>query len=362
MNTWFPTFRRFVASSGSFRSWWPWYTTAAQRQSLLRLIAVATEEHLPLQPLIECWAEDEIGVQRRRLRKLAKLLQEGRPLADAVELVPGVLSDEDLLAIRFDAQSGTRTAAMRELLAEPHELAMGAALRLRRSLPYFCFLLPASVLLISYTQITIVPILARIFSEFGMESPPALAWSAASSGTAFITWWLAALACIAALWWLLATRSGRPLRDALFGRLLRPWHEKRSAGVLQNIAIAVGAGRPIPGALSTLARYHFDPTIRRELLFVRNELEQGVDVWTSLAGVGMLTRPEVELLSGAHQSGNLAWILRKLVATKQRRTVRRLQWAVELVVPALVLGMAALVVFQALTVFQPLTRIISHLS
>jgi type II secretory pathway component PulF len=362
MHSWFPTFRSFFTSAGAFRTWWPWYTTTAQRRSLLRLIAVATEEHLPLAPLIESWMQDECGVQRRRVRKLARLLQQGRPLADAVELVPGVLREEDLLAIRFDAQSGTRTAAMRELLAASQEASHAAAPRLRQSLLYFCVLLPVSLLLIAFTQIRIVPVLGQIFSEFGMDLPPALSWSVASGGATFLYWWIGALALLAVIWWLLATRSGRPVRYALFGRLLRPWYEVRAAGVLQNIAIAVAAGRPIPGALSTLARYHFDPTIQRELLFVRNEVEQGADVWHSLAGVGMLSQPEVELLSGAQRTGNLAWILKTLVAAKERRTSQRYQWAAELVVPALVFLMAALVVFQAFTVFQPLTRIIESLS
>ena len=359
MNSWFPTFRSLVASFGSFRSWWPWYTTAGQRQSLLRLIIVATEEHLPLQPLLEKWTEDECGVQRRRLRKLAKLLQQGRSLAAAVELVPGVVYEEDLLAIRFDAHSGTRTAAIRDSLEDPQESIASSSPRLRRSLLYFCVLAPVSLLVVAFTQFKIVPVLGRIFREFGAELPPVLAWSLASSGSVFVNAWLGVFALIAALWWLLASRSGRPLRTAIFGRLLRHWHEKRAAGVLRKIAVAVDAGRPIPGALSTLARYHFDPAIRRELLFVRNEIEQEAEVWQSLAGAGFLRTPEVQLLRNAQQFGNLAWILRKLAAAKERRTARRVEWAAELAVPALVLVMAALVMFQALTVFQPLTRIIS---
>jgi len=362
MDSWFPTFRTFAASSGSFRSWWPWHTTAGQRHSLLRLIAVGTGENLPLPPLIEKWMEDERGVQRRRLRRLVKLLHSGRPLADAVEEVPGVLGDDDLLAIRFDAQSGTRTTAMREILADGPAMSASSAPRLRGSIIYFCVLVLISQLLISLTQLNIVPILARIFEEFGIQMPPVLAWSASSWSTFSGAWWLGTLAVIAVLWWLLATRSGRPVRQALFGRLFRPWHELRSADVLQKIGIAVGAGRPIPGALSTLARYHFDPTIRQELLFVRNEVEQGADVWQSLAGVGMLTGPEVQLLNSAERIGNRAWVLKQLVDAKKQRTTRRIQRATEFVLPALVLVMAVVVVFQALTVFQPLTHIITALT
>ena len=48
-------------------------------------------------------------------------------------------------------------------------------------------------------------------------------------------------------------------------------------------------------------------------------------------------------------------------AVKERRTARRTGWAAELVIPAVVAVMAALVAFQALTVFQPLIEIIDHL-
>jgi type II secretory pathway component PulF len=320
-------------------------------------LVVAIEENLPLAPVVERWMEDERGIQRLRLRKLASLLRQGRSLADAVEVVPRVLGEEGLLALRFDSQSGTRTAAMRERLAEP----LAGTSRLQWVIVYLCVLVPLSAFVIGFTQLKIVPVLGKIFQEFGVQAPPALNWSLSSSSTIFSIWWLAALAVIAVLFWLLATRSGRPLRHFLFGRLARPWRQAAAADVLQKIGLAVAAGRPIPGALSTLARYHFDPTIRHELLFVRNEVEQGADVWPSLAAVKMLTPAEVDLLDSSERMGNQAWVLRQLVAAKKGRATRRRERTSELAVPAIVFVMAGIVVFQALTVFQPLTRIISQL-
>jgi type II secretory pathway component PulF len=362
MDSLFPTFRHFIRSSGSFRTWWPLFSTATQRQALLRLIAVATEQHLPLLPLLESWTSDERGPQRRRLTKLCRLLREGRPLVEALELVPGVLREEDLLAIRFDAQTGTRTAAMREALASGKSGERDFAPRLERAIIYFCVLVPIGLLLVAFTQLKVLPVLGHIFREFGAPAPPALAWSLSSSGIVLIYLPLASIVLIVFLGWLLATRSGRPFRQALFGRLRWPWHEQRAAGVLQTLAVAAQAGRPIPGAVSTLARYHYDPAIRRDLLFVRNEIEQGAGDWQSLATVGLLAPSEAELLQSAPASTDLAWMLRQLVDAKRRRTARRTQWVAELAMPLLVFAMASLVVFQALTVFQPLARIIDHLN
>lgn len=361
MDSWFPTFRALRFDASLLRPWWPWYTTAVQRQSLLRLIAVATEENLPLPPLIEKWAEDEAGMQRRRLRRLARLLHAGRSLPAAIEEVPGVLSDEDLLALRFDAQSGTRTAAVREALAVSLTGPTSATQRLRRSLYYFCIFIPLGLLLIAFGRLRIVPVLQKMFQEFGMEQPPWLVWSGAWLDAISSVWWLIALAAIAGMGWLFATRHGRRLRQALLGRLFLPLRQLRSADVLQHLGVAVNAGRPIPGALSTLARYHFDPAIRRDLLFVRNEVEQGADVWQSMTAAGLLTTSEAHLLRTSERAGNRPWVLRQLVGVKRRRTRRSLDRAAELVLPATVFLMASLVLFQALTILDPLRQLIEGL-
>jgi type II secretory pathway component PulF len=127
-----------------------------------------------------------------------------------------------------------------------------------------------------------------------------------------------------------------------------------AADVLQKIGVALRAGRPVASALSTLARYHFDPTIRHKLLFVRNEVEHGADVWQSLTSVGLLTRPEVKVLTTSQRVGNRPWALSELVAGKQRRTTRRWERRAVLLLPVLLLVMGAFVLVQALVNFQPL--------
>jgi hypothetical protein len=54
------------------------------------MIAVGIEEKLPLVPLLESWTEDERGAQRNRILRLIRILNEGTPIADAVEQVPDI--------------------------------------------------------------------------------------------------------------------------------------------------------------------------------------------------------------------------------------------------------------------------------
>jgi type II secretory pathway component PulF len=354
MNSLTPTFQRCL------RAAWPWRTTSAQRQSLLRLIAVATEENLALSPLIDAWAEDERGAQRRRLRSLAQFLKGGTPLPDAVEAVPGVLSDEDVLAIRFGAQSGTLAATARQTLENIPSPTAGRPTRFRRAVDYFVTVVVVGSVIVTFIQIKIAPAMSKILEDYDMQDPAVVEWSRSLTIAIGHYWYLALFALFALLWLTFSPRPGRLLRRTFLGRLLFPLRELRAADVLQQLSLATAAGRPITGTLSTLARFHFDPTVRHKLLFVRNEVEQGADVWQSMAAAGLVTPPEVRVLQSAEQIGNRSWALRQLALGKKRRTVRRLDRLSEFVLPVLVIALGAFVLFEALTVFVPITRIICH--
>jgi general secretion pathway protein F len=358
MKSWFPTFRKLSSVQTPFHAWWPSYTTLTQRRSLLRLIAVATEEHLPLGPLIEAWAADERGVQVSRLRRLARLLAEGTPLASAIEQAPGGLGDEDVLAIRFGAQSGTLAAAVRGALDDSQARPTSRASLFRRTIIYFCAVSLIGLLIVAFVQVKIVPVINKILADFSVQPPEMFQRSQQLASIVTGFWWLGVLMVLGLLWSAFSARPGRFIRHVIFGRLFRSLQELRSAEVLQKLSVATHAGRPIPGALSTLARYHFDPLVRHKLLFVRNEVEQGAELWQSMTATGLLTPPEAELMKSADRVGNRSWALRQLAAGKRRRTLRRLDRLSELFLPAVVLAMGTFVLFHALMIFLPLMKLI----
>jgi len=323
---------------------------------------VAAEENLSLIPVLESWAEDEHGVQRFRIRRVIHQLNQGRLLPDAIEAVPGVLREEDVLAIRFDAQSGTRTAAMRSALKQQQVMDGGTKVRTVRPVVYLCIVLPISLLLIAFLQNMILPKLQKIFAEFGAEEPAAMQLSAQISSAFLHGGWLLAILAFVAFILLFSTRRGRTMRRTLAGRLFRPSHARHVADILQMIGLVSSAGRPVTGALSTLGRYHFDPVVRQELLYVRNEMEQGADLWHSMSAVGMLTAADVRALRTAERIGNVPWVLNQLAEVKRRKAARRFRRWSEFVLPAIVLFLAVLVLLQALTVFEPLTQLVRGLA
>jgi type II secretory pathway component PulF len=357
----FPTFQRLALGDVPLPLFLRRPSTIAQRHSLLRLIAVAIEQNVPLAPLIENWAEDERGYQRTRLRKLAAALKAGRSLPDAIEEVSGVLQDQDLLAIRFDSQIGTRAAAVRQLLSRGNPGSLNPTRQIRDDLIYIVEVSFAVLLIVPFLYLKIIPVYQKMMQEFSTEVPAAFVWSIGAARVFVGFWWVFAWACLAIGWCLVSTKAGRFVRHSIFDRWLRSAREIYSADVLQKLQIASTAGRPIPGALSTLARYYFAPQIRHKLLFVRNEVEQGADVWQSMAAVDLISQPEQRLLKTTDRVGNRSWALGQLAEVKTNRSRRQWSFLAQWMLPALTLLLGFIVLSQALMIFQPLVRMIEGL-
>jgi type IV pilus assembly protein PilC len=324
------------------------------------LIAVGLEENLPLNELIRAWAADERGIQKRRLKQLSKLLDKGVPLANAVESVSGLLREEDVLAIRFDAQSGTRTADLREQLDAPVP-SSASVFGVRDTMTYAVFVGLIAIFLTTFNMIWIAPQIENILTDFSLPMPAVFLWWGQIARFCVRHWYLFALAVCIGIAFYFSAYPGRFIRRSVLGRFVFPLREKSSADVLQKLAVASTAGRPLAGALSTLARYHFDPVLRHKLLFVRNELEQGAELWPSMAAMRLLNLPEERLLETADRVGNRPWVLNQLANVKRRRSTRWAEQLSQLAMPVVVFLFGGVVLFQCLAVFVPLIELVNSL-
>ncbi len=131
---------------------------------------------------------------------------------------------------------------------------------------------------------------------------------------------------------------------------------------MRSLALAVESGRPLPGALSTLARHHFDTGVRAKLLLARNEVEQGAEPWQSLAEVRLLTTAESSALATASSPSNRVWLLNRLAQWKEDRVAQRRSILISLIHPFAVLLFGLLVLWAGLAFFGFLTNLVTSLS
>ena len=217
---------------------------------------------------------------------------------------------------------------------------------------YEVMALSVVVAITSFLLLRIWPAIEAIMRDFVIPSPQAFLWVIHVGEFLVDYWWLLTGAGLLLAWILWTEKPGRTLRR----NLIRPWFDTRSADVLQNLSVVAEAGRPIPGAISTLARYHYDPTLRRQLLFVRNEVELGADLWSTLAAVKLLTPAEVALMESSQKVGNRPWAMRQLATAKRRRIRRRLELLDQLASPLAILLLGAVVLTVSMGVFVPLVQ------
>ena len=114
--------------------------------------------------------------------------------------------------------------------------------------------------------------------------------------------------------------------------------------------------------ISTLARYHYDNLIRGKLLFVRNEIEQGAQLWDSMAAAQLISPDEARALSAAPQTDARVWTMHRLGRWKRDRVGQRFDAWIDVLQPVLTLLMAAVVLFVALAALSPLVSMTEGLS
>jgi type II secretory pathway component PulF len=317
---------------------------ASLRYSLLCVLSVAHTDRLELGPLIQCLASEHVGAYSRRLRQLSKRLRQGTSLVSAIEQTPDVLSDDEVLAIRLATQSGTLTETYQFLLdsQRPH---VESVAKWRSMKSYWLLLLIAIGLIVAYQMIRIAPVFQKMAKELNLDSPTT--FGAMHSIVSFIgdNSILTLSVVILAAYLLFSSWTRRFVR-----RVVSPVFGASSARVppifvLRLLAISSKAGRPLTGTLSTLAKYHYDRNLRQRFLLARNEVEQGVEGWQSLADAGLLSGCQANALISAPDNATRAWLLESLSAEKELVLRRRTAVLLALMQPVAMVAFGAIVLF-----------------
>jgi type II secretory pathway component PulF len=95
---------------------------------------------------------------------------------------------------------------------------------------------------------------------------------------------------------------------------------------------------------------------------VSHRLGLGDSLGTALWDEGFLKHRESRALDQAQKLGQLPWSLQLLADQLDRRRLEAYGWIVELVQPALVIGVALAVLYFCLAMFLPLVNLLEQLS
>jgi protein transport protein HofC len=150
-------------------------------------------------------------------------------------------------------------------------------------------------------------------------------------------------------------QGGVPVLDRLFPR-------RHSILILRALAVVVGAGRPVAPALYSLGEWYPTPWVRLKLRKAAEDAHLGVDWVEALLFNGLINEVDAGVLAASSRVGNLAWALRELAATAERRRSYRLQALTHVLFAAAIVAMGSVVFFIALAYFAPLVTLITRLA
>ncbi len=343
-------------------TWWPGESLAAVQYTLLSLLAIAHAERLEIQPLVAALASEHRGSYRRRLSLLAKRMDGNASLLAALEKTPDALSDNTVLAIRFGSQSGTLAKTYEQLVDTERPSNTQVAFGLRDARRYWVILAATILLLIQALMFFIAPTIKRMSDEFEIRMPLPLRLLYATFELVWAYMPLVLLACVVVGWLVWSSPPRRFFRRQVADRFLQSKSLSLSSQLFRMLAVSVEAGRPLPGSLSTLAKYHFDKKTRQRLLIARNEVEQGVPGWYSLVDAKIITPDEFQALDAAASNKVQAWTLRRMAAVKQFGVQTRADARVSFIQPLVIFVFAAVVLWVCYSFFSVLTNMIQHLA
>jgi type II secretory pathway component PulF len=317
---------------------------------------------MPLGPAVETLARERAGAFSRRAGRLAKLLNLGVPLPDALEFCPGLLSANALPIVRVGSQSGALAPALRQAAKAKtwHDVVWAS---LMAKIAYVLMLPVFGVIVLTFVMVWIIPKFAKIFHDFGTELPQMTRWLIGASRFYFEFWYLLLplylaigvlllMAVMRYFGWIEADLPG-------MGRIVR---RLDAARILESLAIVTDQKKPLAEGLATLAGTYPKPKVRNSLSFALHDMACGGDWAESLCRHGLFRRTDVALLQAAQRVGNLAWAMREIGDSNRRRFIYRLQAIVQAAFPPVVILLGLIVMFIVVSLFLPLVALIEKLA
>jgi type II secretory pathway component PulF len=339
-----------------------WPRLRVQQNALLWTLAISVEKKIPLVPTITAFAEGHSMPIASKARKLAKLLDSGVPLPDALEHVPDVLPARTLPIIRAGYHSGALAKSLRQAVSS-RDLLTNVGNSLSARLLYIVLVTSFAISVISFLMLKIIPSYEKIFKDFGTNLPALTTTLIGVSHLAVEAWYLFIPLYLLLIWLLfLLVSFNLGWSVHYFPGMARLLRRRHAAAILDSLAFAAEGQQPLDNSILSLAATYPQPAIRRKLCYVGVDVHSGADWCESLFRHGLIKQTDEAVLKAAQRVGNLPWAMRELADGNRRRLAYKLNALVQLAYPSIILCLGAIVLFIVTSLFMPLIVLITRLA
>jgi type II secretory pathway component PulF len=354
-----------------------------RQDELLHLIATAVESGAPLAPALRSYVADRPhGTARefwvalgqfimlpgyywiwhrrhqfdRKIQRVAKLLEQGSSLSQALTAVPGVASKQTTVATAVGESTGHLAVCLRHA----NQVSLGPVwLEVLPRIIYPMSILWFTATMLMWWMVFIAPRLTKIFHDFKIPLPSMTA-NAMFVSEVFLAFYVNILLLL--IIFVLVLIFSPAVRWWMPG--LGRWYQSQvQSRLLTLLAVIIEAGKPIPEGIAMLVESgQFSKVVERRLQRAHDRILDGEALAVSLHRYGLLSSAMTPLVQTAERIRNLPWVLRELGAVLADRTIKRMRRGSMTLMPILVIAVGALVGYMVIGMFFPLIELISTLS
>ena len=334
----------------------------SKQRCLLRLLATAHQQQLSPAILTKNLAEEYPGSYGHKLQQLHRWLKADGSMSAAVRHTPGILSESDTLAVLCGIETQNIEPTFKILTdSNRDDAGNGAQAPVTSKVGYFVFLSCTISIALAFSMSLVLPMIAYMFEEFGLEMGFGL-----ESLHAYHV-----LVGIALLFFILATIAvallqipdiKRFMTQSFFSDWLPSIRSNRQAGIARIVSVPLSQNQPLRPTLLAAAQFHVSAKWRKKLLHVATQLEDNADFW-SLANQQGILQPSISKQMRSMQTAQTqSWTLQTLANQLEIETDRSAIGFINGVfnLPTIILGFVA--GWLILGVMSSLTNLIISLN
>lgn len=307
---------------------------------------------VPLIEAVGAMAGEQKGQWKNILIDIKDRLSAGASLARAMQAYPSIFPEFYVSMVSAGEGSG-KLAEVLSKLSDFLETQKSIKNKLRTALVYPIFMTLVSIFVLSFLFTFVIPKITKIFEETSTALPFITRLLILISAVFHKFWWvIVALIAVSTVFYKRLKETKREVIDAILlktpGKILQSLYMSRFA---LTMSFLLSGGLPILQAMQLSAKATGNAFLENKIMSARNLVSQGARLSSSLEGFPLTF---LQIISTGEQSGQLSDVLKKAAKSYETEFDRKLQGAISLLEPSLILFMGLCVGFIVIAVLLPI--------
>lgn len=323
--------------------------------NVTRQLAILIASGVTLMEAFQSLSDEHQGYYKEMLIAIKERIAAGASLHRALQEYGHVFSDYYIHMVQAGEASGALDVVLVKLADYLEHQSMVRS-KVRSAMIYPILMIGVSIVVLSFLFSFVIPKILRIFADTKSTLPFITVVLISISNVFMKFWWAIVGVCI--VMFIYAKKYIKKNRERVDSLIL-----KLPGGVVQNLYYArfarsmevlVSGGMPVLAALKLSASSIGNRALEAEVLRSGEKVAEGQSIASSLLGFPPVF---VRLIATGEKSGKLAETLRKAASSFEEEFNRKVDRAVSVFEPAMIIVMSVIVCFIVLAVLLPIFQL-----